>query len=397
MNDLRNLELHDVLDAAAEALSRATGATCRLADAELLSNEQRRNVIVRARAASDGGASQSIIVKATRSYDYDPRSPSAFERSGLIREWVATAHLATRVPVRGHGAQLLAGHVERGILVFEDLGSNLGSLVEPLLEGSAEEAERTLMSYAVALGRLHADTVGCAKAHAEALRSIFGAEAESPVPSPRGELETFAAGIQAKIGGALPPDELSQVSQRVENPGAWLALVHGDPCPDNALVIAGRGADHVRLIDFEFTQPAHALLDAIYWQFGFPTCWCAGRTASDVAARLDAAYRAEIAHAIAPARDDDAYRRERAHIAVAWLLRCLDWRLDDALNDDTTWGEASIRSRVLWYLQAVIDMTGRADVLPGTRSTAAMWLHELQQRWPATAPLGLYPAFAARS
>jgi hypothetical protein len=396
---LRNLELHDVLDAAAEALSRATGAACRLHDAELLSNEQRRNVIVRARATRDGGPSQSVIVKATRSADYDPRSPAAFEDSGLIREWGATAYLATRAPARGHGARLLAGHVERGILVFEDLGANLGSLVGPLLEGSAEEAERALMSYAVALGRLHADTVGCADVHAEALKSILGAGpgSENPVPSSRGELEKLAAGIQAKIGGALPPDELAQVSQRVENPGAWLALVHGDPCPDNALVIVSRGVDHVRLIDFEFTQPAHALLDAIYWQFGFPTCWCAGRIASDVAARLDTAYRTEIGYAIPPARDESAYRRECAHIAVAWLSRFLAWRLDEALGDDTGWGVASIRSRVLWYLQAAIDMTGRADVLPGARSTAAMWLDDLQRRWPATAPLGLYPAFAARS
>jgi hypothetical protein len=395
VNELRNLDLQDILSSAMQALSQATGAAVRLQDAEPLSDDDRRNLIIRARALHEGTRDRSVIVKATRAADYDPRTAAAFERSGLIREWVATAYIADGAPGRGHGAPLLAGDIDRGILVFEDLGSNLGSLVGPVLEGNAEEAERALMSYAAALGRLHADTVGCAAAHAEMLKSILGPE--HAVRPSCGAIEKLAARIQATIGGTLPADELAQVSERLANPGMWLALVHGDPCPDNALVVAGRGEHRIRLIDFEFTRPGHALLDSIYWQFGFPTCWCAGRVAPDVASRLDAAYRAEIAPAIVAARDDGAYRRECAHIAVAWLLRVLDWRLQEALHDDTTWGVASIRSRVLWYLEAAIDMTGRAGVLQGTRSTAQMWLDALRTRWPASVPLGLYPAFAARS
>lgn len=161
--------------------------------------------------------------------------------------------------------------------------------------------------------------------------------------------------------------------------------------PGHRLIVNGE----VRLIDFEFTRPGHALLDAIYWRFGFPTCWCAGRVPPEIAARVEAAYRAEISRAIPLARDDDAYRIECSYVAVAWLFRCLEWGLEEALRDDDTWGVASIRSRLLWYLEAVIDMTARARVLPGMALLAETWLADLRGRWPATDPLPVYPAFAA--
>jgi hypothetical protein len=47
--------------------------------------------------------------------------------------------------------------VSRGILIFEDLGSDLTSLADLLLKGSADDAERALASYAQALGRVQPD------------------------------------------------------------------------------------------------------------------------------------------------------------------------------------------------------------------------------------------------
>jgi hypothetical protein len=119
-----------------------------------------------------------------------------------------------------------------------------------------------------------------------------------------------------------------------------------------------------------------------------------GRTLTDVAARLDAAYRAELANSIPLALDDTAYRTELAYMSAVWLFTCLSWRLDEALKFDVTWGTWSVRGRLLWYLEAVIDMTAAAGVLPGINQTAANWLSELRVRWPDATPLGLYPAFA---
>jgi hypothetical protein len=388
MSDLRIVDVPEIVAQAASALSRVSGCVVTIDEVQPLSDERRRNFIGRARAVDESGRIRSIIVKATRSSSYDPDAENALETSGLVREWVAAAYIAARAPGRGHGSALLAGDVPRGIVIFEDLGRDLPSLVDPLLKGTAEEAERALMLYATALGRLHADTADCLASHHETFQSIFGA-GRSHRPSGQ-RVEKEADFVVDRLGGAPPASELEMLSMRLSDPGPWQCLTHGDPCPDNALIVDGS----MRLIDYEHARPSHALLDGIYWQIGFPTCWCAGRLPADVASRIADVYRAEIAPAMPLALDDAAYRAELVYAATTWLFTCLSWRLEEALKEDSTWGIWSIRGRLLWYLQAVIDMTACADVLPGINGAAHGWLSELQRRWPDAEPLGLYPAFA---
>lgn len=392
MNDLRDLNQKDVVTAAQAALARAMGGNLRIDDVETLSCEQRRNLILRGKAVRGGGEVGAIIIKATRSASYDPTSETAFRDSGLVKEWVATAFLAGRAPGRGHGAALLAGDAAQGILIFEDLGAGLDTLVQPLLHGTPEEAECALVAYASALGRLHADAAACTEDHAQALRAAFPSVRRS-APRRLARLEDIATRIGERIGGVPPHDDLAQIAQRLESPGAWLSLVHGDPCPDNALMSAGG----IRLIDFEFAAPGQALFDAVYWRMGFPTCWCAGRVPDGVATRAETAYRTEISRVIADASSDAAFRREMTFMATAWLLESLSWRLESALAEEGKWGIASIRSRLLWYLEAAIAMTGEVEIVPGLRAAARVWLSALRDRWPSTEPLGLYPAFATQT
>jgi len=389
MNDLRIVDVSEIIAQTASALSGASGCTVKIDEMQRVSDERRRNFIGRARAVDAEGRVRSVLVKATRSVSYDPAAEDALENSGLVREWVAAAYIAAQAPGRGHGAALLAGDVSRGLLIFEDLGIDLPSLVDPLLKCTADEAERALTLYAGALGRLHADTANCLASHHATFQSIFGAD-RSRRPS-GWRIEKQADLIVDRLGGAPPASELELLSARHRDPGPWQCLVHGDPCPDNALIVDGS----VRLIDYEHARPSHALLDGIYWQIGFPTCWCAGRVPADVARRLSDVYRAEIAKAMPLARDDFAYRAELAYVAAIWLFTCLSWHLEAALKDDSKWGIWSIRGRLLWYLQAVIEMTTSADVLPGLNEAAHRWLSELRRRWPDALPLGLYPAFAA--
>jgi hypothetical protein len=391
MNELRAIELDEVIDRACAALSRVSGRAFRIERVQSLSQPDRRNLIARAVAHDDAGRVQPVIVKATRSSSYDPTTEKALEASGLVREWVATAYISAVAPGRAHGAALLAGDVEAGILVFEDLGEGLASLVHPLLQGSADEAESALKLYATALGRLHADTVGCCQSHHATYQSIFGSGHMRP---PLGwRVEDEAGTIASVLGHAPPAGELEFLSSRLRDPGPWQSLVHGDPCPDNVLLLAGRA----RLIDYEWARPAHALLDGIYWRMGFPTCWCAGRTPADVCARIDAVYRTELAQSIPIALDETAYRTEAAYMTAIWLFTSLSWRLSQALERDEKWGIWSIRGRLLWYLDAVIAATGDANVLTGINTTARAWRAELCQRWPAATPLGFYPSFMSRT
>jgi hypothetical protein len=390
MDDLRNLDLGEVMLRAASALSRASGRTVKLDQGQPLSKSARRNLIVRGIAVEDDGEARPVIVKATRSAGYDPTAANALQASGLVREWVATAHLAAHAAGRDHGAALLAGDVEAGVLVFEDLGAGTGSLVDAMLHGTEAAAEQALTSYATALGRLHADTVGCLDAHHATFQSIFGGGRVLRAPGWR--VEDEAKVVVDRIGHAPPASELALLSSRLADPGPWLSLVHGDPCPDNALLVGGR----IRLIDYEWARVSHALLDGLYWKIGFPTCWCAGLTPADVAARLDAVYRAELGRAIPAAADEEAYRVEAAYMTVVWLFTCLSWRLGEALDGDERWGTWSIRGRLLWYLEAAIATTDAAGVLPGITRAARTWLAGLRDRWPDATPLGLYPAFVTQ-
>lgn len=389
MNELRTVDVQEIIALAASALSSVCGSVVKVGEIDPISNDRRRNFIARARAIDDNDRIRSVIVKATRSPSYDPTAENALETSGLVREWVATAYIGARAPGRGHGSALLAGDVSRGLLIFEDLGTDLASLADLLLKGTAEEAERALTLYATALARLHADTADCLTSYHETFQSIFGAARPR---RPLGwRVEKQADFVGNRLGGAPPASELGLLSGRLSDPGHWQSLIHGDPCPDNALLVDGS----IRLVDYEFAQPSHALLDGIYWRIGFPTCWCAGRIPADVASRIDDIYRAEIAKAMPFALDDAAYRTELAYVAAIWLFTCLSWRLDEALKENSKWGIWSIRGRLLWYLQAVIEITACADVLRGINGAAHTWLSELQRRWPDSLPLGFYPAFAA--
>ena len=174
-------EQQRVTECAAAALSRSWQASVLLADVTALSNEKRRNLILRATALRDGTPPRSVIIKATRATGFDAVAANAFAESGLVKEWTAAAFLAGRAPNGGHCPDFLAGDAACGLAVFEDLGAGLDSLVGPLLDGPADRARQALIAYATSLGRLHADTLGCTADHAATLQRAFPASA---APSP---------------------------------------------------------------------------------------------------------------------------------------------------------------------------------------------------------------------
>lgn len=389
MSGYRRFDADDAMRAAQAALSLAAGHAVTVGQAQALGDAMRRNLVLRASAVSPDGAARPIIVKASRAPGYDAAAPDAFEAPGLLKEWAAVALLGRDPRRAGIGPALLAADMEQGVLVLEDLGEGLASLVRPLLEGAAAEAEAALTAHARALARLHAATLGCEDEHAALVREALP---NSRIPlRASGWVDRVAHKATALLGGALPEAEVALIAEHLQKPGPWLALVHRDGCPDNVLLPAPGEA---RLIDFEFAAPGHALLDAAYWRMGFPTCWCAGVVPDPVAARLDTAYRAILAEAVPAAADDAAFRTESAIIGSAWLFNSLAWLLEPALREDGRWGIASRRSRILHYLEAARRMTAEAGMFPGLRDLIGGWLDQLRPRWAPAAPLPPYAAFA---
>ena len=394
MTDFRPFTLEDAVNGGSAALSRASGGPVSIDAVQSLGGEKRRNIVVRARAAPGGTEPQSIIIKATRAVSYDADSVNAYETSGFVREWAAARYLARHAPGQKFAPILLAADLRQGILVYGDvhgdLVEDLPSLVEPLLHGTAPEAEQALVAYAEALAELHRTTIGCRNDYSAVLREGYPTTAIPP-PVHRW-IEAVARVPHSLLGGEFPGDEAELIAERLRQPGCWQALVHGDPCPDNVLLAAdGRAI----LIDFEFARPGHALFDAAYWRMGFPRCWCAGTVPADARDRIDRAYRTAIACAVPEAKDDDAFRRESAIIDGAWLLGNLAWLLEGALAEDGAWGRSTNRSRIITYLDNAIRSTEQAGILPRIHALASGWRNDLHRRWPATAPLSDFPAFAA--
>jgi hypothetical protein len=373
----------------AQALSGPAGHRFAIEQVSNLGGEQRRNLILRASAVGPDGASRSIIIKATRATDYDPSAADAFETSGLIREWSAVTLLAQRTSHPAVGPTLLAADLGQGVLVLDDLGEALASLVHPLLKGSAAEAEQALMAYATALGELHVAAADCRAAHTALLQHALPA-VRIPQPA-RDWTNRIARKSAALLGGTLPEPELALIAERLQTPVIWSTLVHRDTCPDNVLLTADGTA---RLIDFEFSSPGHALLDAAYWRMGFPSCWCAGHIPGVVADRMDMAYRSTLTKAVPVAANDQAFRRESAITCVAWLFESLEWLLETALREDRTWGISINRARILRYLATAIELMTETGVLPRVRDLAAVWQGRLQAKWPESGSLAPFPAFA---
>ncbi len=384
----RPLSEEDALAAAQDALSAAERRCIRLSRTERIGDEQRRNLILRASVADGRRPARSVIVKATRARSYDATAEDVYATSGFAKELAALSLLRVRAGMAALAPPLLAADAPRGVLVVDDAGAGLPSLVEPLLRGSAEAAEAALLAYATALARLHAATLGCRDEHAAIVQQVFPS---ALVPTPGGTwIDRVAQKAATLLGGTLPAAEMASVADRLRAPGSWLALAHRDPCPDNVLLAEDGTA---RLVDFEFAAPGHALLDAAYWRVGFPTCWCAGTVPTAVADRLDAAYRSALAPMVPEAADDTAFQREAAVIAAIWLFDSLSWQLEPALADNTRWGIASRRGRILRFMAVVTEATQGSGILPELGELVGRWHEQLRSRWGDTAALAPYPAF----
>jgi Phosphotransferase enzyme family len=93
--------------------------------------------------------------------------------------------------------------------------------------------------------------------------------------------------------------------------GAGAGMVHGDPCPDNVLLVDGRA----RILDYERASPGSVAMDAAYLLAPFPSCWCFAPLPAAVAAAAYDAYLAARSAAGAPV--GPAWAEEMAAALVA--------------------------------------------------------------------------------
>jgi hypothetical protein len=380
-----------VLTGAARVLSTALGRHVRLGDALQLTEEGRRNVVLRCRNLS-GGVPSSVIIKKVVMENYSPDDIASWDIRRFLSDWVGAQFVSAIPGDPRYCPRVYGGDYALGFFIVEDLGHHR-SLVEPLLEEKADSAEKVLLTFSARLGALHAATIG----HAETFEGLFTAIS----PKVRAQAQDIP-GVDERIkqlqacldrvdvsAGTAATRELEDVFEAIEKPGPFRSFIHGDPCPDNVLLIG----DELRLIDFEFCSFGHALMDGSYGRMMFPTCWCANRLPDALVSQMEAVYRAELVKGCPEAQEDRVFESAIVTACAFWLFSTLSRHLGSALESDRTWGIATMRQRLLARLEAFIRVAEEFNHLPGMRDVADRVHEVLDKLWAGTDPLPLYPAF----
>jgi Ser/Thr protein kinase RdoA (MazF antagonist) len=273
--------------------------------------------------------------------------------------------------------RLLGADAEAGILLMEDLRPG-PSLADSLLTGDRPRVRADLVSYAEALGSMHAWSMG---------RPRDPRLGTPPWPDAlaRGKDALLGAAVSLGLAAADAGAAIDQLSLML-NDTRYQGLVHGDPCPDNVRFLDGR----CRIFDFEHSGWGAVTLDASYLLAPFPTCWCFGRLPASVAAPAMAAYRDRLA----AAGIDLGPSWEAAMTAAlgVWIVAWSD-AIAKVLDEDPEWGTTTMRPRLLTWLRSFTSAAGRSGALPGLRVLAGELHKRLSARWPE-AVIADYPALA---
>ncbi|WP_253772706.1 hypothetical protein [Goodfellowiella coeruleoviolacea] len=332
IGDAAGPEVMEAVAAAESVLSRRYGAAIRLADPEELDGTG-RSVVVRVRvAATPFAMPRTLVVKRY--------PPAVGDRDPFAHE--AVSHqLLTALPVEDRPApEMLAHDVGKRLVVLEDLG-RAPRLAEKLLGADARAAERGLLAWARAMGRLHATTAG-READFDALMRRQGVKCcQDPLASDIGAALARLPDLLATSLGVVTSEAAAtaarQSGRRVET-SRFRAFSSSTSCPDNNLVTS-RG---VRFLDFEGGCVRDVVFDAACLRVPFPSCWCAFALPPGMSEAMLAAWRAEVG-SVWPELDDDAVLLPRlldAQLLWVWLST---WRALPRMLDPLTAGAHDIQ------------------------------------------------------
>jgi Phosphotransferase enzyme family len=376
-----------VLEASERLVQAAFGARCRVVTeaAEVVGERARSSIH---RLSLSGGAIQHVILKRSKPAEREDLTESVQD---FCNEWAALQLLSTVAP-QTVAPRFFGGDLEQRLLLMEDLGA-APSLADRLLAPDREEAEVACLAYARCLGRLHAATTGKGTAYLDMLRSITGKESPDPWHERVQRIFSQLAASLASAGVELDAACLSEVQALGESlllKASAAVLTHGDPCPDNALVVDGE----MRLIDFEFAGLRPPLVDGAYGRVPFPTCWCVSRLPQNLVSAMETSYREELRQASSWVGDEQAWRRAVVEASAFWLVSDVaEWLLPVALKEERVWGISTFRQRLLMRLPLFTELTREYGHLPALGHLAQQFADRLVRRWPELEPMPLYPAF----
>jgi hypothetical protein len=276
------------------------------------------------------------------------------------------------------------------VLILSDLGAG-PSVADALLGRDPAVAERAVCTWAGAMARLHAATIGLRAEFRAALDERTGdlpvrdAQIGTDIEDAVRALDRACTTLEVRVpDGAI--DELRGLAKRLGGSGL-AALTPADACPDNNVLTA----DGLALLDFEGAQWRHVAWDVAYLLAPWPTCWCSWRMPEEVGERALQAYRDAAAAAVPAVRDATFVQDVRA-AAVGWALITTTWFLDNALGSDPALNPDKPTPTRRAMISHRLAAAARSDVLPALAGLAGGLAGALRERW-GDVPLAFAPAF----
>jgi hypothetical protein len=378
------------LAAAERLLSRRAGATIVLADPEDLGGSD-RSVVARARVARNPFSLPRTLVVKHYPGEPPPGRPDPFPFE------VASCQLFTSMSPELRPSPVLIAHdpVAR-LLVMEDLGRS-STLADKLFGPDGAAAQRCMLSWAGALGRMQAATAGRERDFGALLRRLGERAWRDPMADEaRAAFAGVAGLLHEELGVVAPPAAVQEAHDTARLLGGtrYRAFSPSDTCPDNNLVTS-RG---VRFVDFEWGCFRDIALDAAYFRVPFPGCEASFALPPGMADTLLDAWRNEIA-AVWPDLDDAGHLAARLLDAqILWVWLCTWWFLPRISARDQHVGPDAGRSpRISTALSHYWDQLSADAAQAGKAATAELGVavaEALNKRFPdAPAALPVYPAF----
>ncbi|MDT7618024.1 MAG: hypothetical protein QOG20_2270 [Pseudonocardiales bacterium] len=378
------------LAAAERLLTRRAGAGVVLADPEDLGGSD-RSVVARARVARNPFSLPRTLVVKHYLGDPDPGRPDPFHYE------VASCQLFTALPADARPSPVLIAHDPQArLLVLEDLGRS-STLADKLFGPDPAAAQRCLLSWARALGRMQAATAGRENDFGALLRRLGERAWRDPMAEDARLAFAGVAGLLAQELGVIVPAAAAQEAHdtaRLLGSTRFRAFSPSDTCPDNNLVTS-RG---VRFVDFEWGCFRDVALDAAYFRVPFPGCEASFALPDGMADSMLEAWRNEIA-AVWPDLDESAVLEHRLFDAqLLWVWLCTWWMLPRIRVKDMPVGNDPMRSpRISTALAHYWRELAVAAESAGRSATADLGIvvaEALAKRFPdAPGSLPVYPAF----
>jgi hypothetical protein len=324
------------LNLAEQLLSRRCGAPVTLADPEDLLGSG-RSVVLRARvAANPFGLPRSLVIK----HYQRERTPGRADR---FRHEAASCQLFTALPSGCRPSpELIAHDPENRLLVLEDLGRS-STLADKLFGSDSAAAERCLLAWARALGRLHAVTAGRERDFGALLRRLGERSWRDPVADEaRAALAEVPQLVSAELGVtvSVAAEQEARATARLLGGTRYRAFSPSDTCPDNNLVTS-KG---VKFVDFEWGCFRDVMLDAAYTRVPFPACVNSFALPPGMPEAMLAAWHSEVV-TVWPDLDEPSRLAGRLLDAqLLWVWLCTRQLLPRALAGNELVGRDPTRS-----------------------------------------------------